>query len=177
MRFAGGVDKDPRTYNSPSSAETSCVVVGEGPLPQHYISVFERSEQGADGAVHTLSPLSEHVDPLTYPLLHVAATLGHSIALRGKPPAHAPAATASHISTCDFYAHRCKQRYAAGDNIVGLPHAGGRLFQQYMCDLYAKVESERLRWVVNNQSLLRRETLPARSCRLSGNSRRRLRNA
>ena len=34
LRFAGGVDKDLRTYNSPSSAEISCVVVGEGPLPR-----------------------------------------------------------------------------------------------------------------------------------------------
>ena len=38
-------------------------------------------------------------------------------------------------------------------------NAGGRLFQQYLCDAYAKIESERLRWVLQNQSMLRRETL------------------
>ena len=28
LRFAGGKDKDPRTYNKPSSAEVSCIIVG-----------------------------------------------------------------------------------------------------------------------------------------------------
>ena len=42
LRFAGGVDKYPRTYNKPTSAEVSCVVVGNGPLPEHFVSVYER---------------------------------------------------------------------------------------------------------------------------------------
>eukprot|EP00959_Pyramimonas_sp_CCMP1952_P186835 3906938-Pyramimonas_sp.AAC.1 len=41
-RFAGGVDKDPRTYNRPSSAEVSCVIVGGGPLPDRFIAIYDR---------------------------------------------------------------------------------------------------------------------------------------
>ena len=42
LRFSGAKDQNPKTYNAPSSAEVSCVVVGEGPLPKHFISVYER---------------------------------------------------------------------------------------------------------------------------------------
>lgn len=62
LRFAGGVDKDPRTYAAPTSAEVSCAVVGEGPLPPHFISVYEKSDDLAKGTTHELSALSEHVD-------------------------------------------------------------------------------------------------------------------
>ena len=71
LRFAGGQDRDPRTYSAPSSAEISCAIVGEGCLPKHFISVYERSDDASYGTTHELSPLSEHVDPLTYPLIHV----------------------------------------------------------------------------------------------------------
>ena len=157
LRFAGGVDSNPKMYNSPGSSEASCVMVGEGPLPPHYTSVFDRSSEDREGSIHTLLALSEHVDPLTYPLLHVAGTLGHSTALIGCPASSTIASRPTRISTCDFYAHRCMQRYAADDGIVELPHAGGRLFQQYICDAYTKVESQRLNWVSQNQATLPKE--------------------
>ena len=62
LRFAGGVDKDPRTYAAPTSAEVSCAVVGEGPLPPHFISVYEKTDVPGAGSTHELSALSEHVD-------------------------------------------------------------------------------------------------------------------
>ena len=70
LRFAGGEHNDPRTYNKPSAAEVSCTVVGEGPLPRHFVSIYEPADSGG-GSTHSLSYLSEHVDPLTYPLVHV----------------------------------------------------------------------------------------------------------
>eukprot|EP00973_Karenia_brevis_P073502 10213268-Karenia_brevis.AAC.1 len=86
MRLAGGTDKDPRTYNLPASAEISCVVVGQGPFPSNFISVYERKDEDARGSTHEISYLSEHVDPLTYPLLHVDGTLGYSTALQTTVP-------------------------------------------------------------------------------------------
>ncbi len=49
LRFAGGSEGHPRLYNSPSAVEMACVVVGEGPLPQHYVSIFERPDEGFQG--------------------------------------------------------------------------------------------------------------------------------
>lgn len=132
LRSAGAVDKDPRTYNKPTSAEISCAVVGDGPLPEHFISIYERADDG--GSTHTLSPLSEHVDPLAYPLLHVDGTLGYSTALLDREW--------NTISTCDFYCHRIMQRCRSDSGYVGLPLGGGRLFQQYVVDAYVKVETD-----------------------------------
>lgn len=81
LRFSSGCDKDPRTYSLPSSAEVACVAAGEGPLPEHFVSVYERSDTGSVGTTHKLSYLSEHIDPLVYSLMHVDSTLGYSTAL------------------------------------------------------------------------------------------------
>ena len=40
-----------------------------------------------------------------------------------------------------------------------LPHNAGRLFQQYLVDSYANIESQRLDWVRANQGKLRLDTL------------------
>ena len=45
------------------------------------------------------------------------------------------------------------------DEVSRMPHAGGRLFQQYVVDAYCKIEAQRLDWVEKNQDKLRTETL------------------
>ena len=163
LRFSGGVEKDPRRYNAPTSAEIACTVVGEGPLPRHFISVYERADEGS-GSTHELSYLSEHVDPLTYPLIHTNGDLGYSNALHAPSAAStkntsAGSSTSRHISMREFYAHRLCQRYSCDSGIVELPHAAGRLFQQYVVDAYVKLESQRLDWVLANQEKLRVDSL------------------
>ncbi len=39
-----------------------------------------------------------------------------------------------------------------------LPHACGPLFQQYVCDVYSRVEAARLQWCRVNQDTLRADT-------------------
>ena len=63
------------------------------------------------------------------------------------------------ISMAQFYAYRIMQRRHAAGSSIELPHAVGRLFQQYIVDSYAKVESMRLDWIQNNQNALRLESL------------------
>ena len=63
------------------------------------------------------------------------------------------------IQMTEFYAHRLMQRHLARSGTVEMPHAGGRLFQQYLVDAYTKVEAMRLDWVTRNQQRLRTETL------------------
>ena len=163
LRFSGGVAKDPRTYNKPSAAEVSCTVVGNGPLPPHFISVYERAAEGY-GSTHELSYLSEHVDPLTYPIVHFQGDLGYSHALHAASETNIDAETSdsqktSHVTLREFYAHRLMQRYCHDSGVVELPHACGRLFQQYLVDAYVKLESQRLDWVLQNQTKLRVDTL------------------
>jgi hypothetical protein len=40
----------------------------------------------------------------------------------------------------------------------GLPHSGGLLFQQWLCDAYSRAEAQRLAWVLMRQNELRAET-------------------
>ena len=61
------------------------MVVGEGTLPEHFVSVYDRSSTQEHSGIHKLSYLSEHVDPLTYPLIHVDGGLGYSCALQTLP--------------------------------------------------------------------------------------------
>ena len=159
LRFSGGSDKDPRTYSLPSSAEVACVVTGEGPLPEHFVSVYERSDTDSVGSTHQLSYLSEHIDPLVYPLVHVDGILGYSTALHVPIPADTAVSFGRKISMAQFYAFRIMQRYRADSASVEMPHGVGRLFQQYIVDAYAKVESMRLEWIQKNQGALRLESL------------------
>ena len=57
------------------------------------------------------------------------------------------------ITAMQFYCHRLVLR----DANRTLPHAGGLLFQQYVCDMYSKAEAQRLAWVQLNQEQLRAE--------------------
>ena len=163
LRLSGGVEKDPRRYNAPSSAEIACTVVGEGPLPPHFISVYDRADDGS-GSTHQLSYLSEHVDPLTYPLIHTHGDLGYSNALHSTVLAadtgkSTKSSQGRHISLREFYSHKLFQRYSSSAGIVELPHACGRLFQQYLVDAYVKLESQRIDWVLANQEKLRVDSL------------------
>eukprot|EP00973_Karenia_brevis_P035849 4947202-Karenia_brevis.AAC.1 len=40
-----------------------------------------------------------------------------------------------------------------------MPHAGGRLFQQWCVDVFTRIEGERIDWCRRNQPLLRCDTL------------------
>ena len=43
-------------------------------------------------------------------------------------------------------------------NEPSLPHSGGILFQQRVCDAYNRAEAQRLAWVSMNQDKLRADT-------------------
>ncbi len=111
------------------------------------------------GDTHALTFLSEHVDPLTYPLVHVRGELGHSTALAASCETTSRKAQECRISRGAFACHRICTRRPPSEHVVELPQGSGRLFLQYLVDAYARVEWERLRWVLKNQQKLRVETL------------------
>ena len=43
-------------------------------------------------------------------------------------------------------------------NEPNLPHSGGILFQQWVCNAYSRAEAQRLAWVSMNQDKLRADT-------------------
>ena len=164
---------DPRRYNKPSSREVAVVFVGNGPVSDHFVNIYPRrtvtnQDGSVAGDVQRLSYLAEHTDPLTYPLVHVAGTLGWSTNLEYCAEHLPREAKQLRITLAEFYAYRLVTRALPSSRNVELPHAAGRLFQQWIVDAYAKLESTRLDWVVRNQAKFRIETLQGLADHVAG---------
>ena len=154
LRFRSGDTPDPRRYNEPSARDIAAVFTGDRPPSRREISVYSRTSAGA-GDTHDVSYLNEHVDPMTYPLLFPAGDKGWCPELQIAGTEHEPPNPKNKLGACDFYA----QKLMVQDHTSRMPHAGGRLFQQYVVDAYCKIEAQRLDWVDKNQDKLRTETL------------------
>ena len=151
MRFSSDAARDPRRYNQPAVEEVAAVFVGaDGGPPTHKdIVVYPRGQEK-----HRVSELHACVDPMSYILLFPRGYPdGWSPDLKHCSDHLSPQAKRTRLTTLQFYAHRLMRRKDASI----LPHAGGRLFQQYCVDAYCKAEGQRLHWCRNNQELLRSE--------------------
>ena len=95
---------------------------------------------------------------MTYPLLFPAGERGWCPELQVAGATTEPPSQKNKLGACDVYA----QKIMVQDEVPRMPHAGGRLFQQYVVDAYCKIEAQRLDWVEKNQDKLRTETLQGR---------------
>ena len=108
---------------------------------------------------------SEHVDPLAYPLLFPYGEGGWHPELRREGR---QVAAYNRLTPMQFYAYRLMLRdYEPLDDEdedkwpctePTLPHSGGYLFQQWLCDVYSRAEAQRLSWVLLRQEELRADT-------------------
>jgi len=186
FRFKTGVSPDPRRYNTPRAADVAVVYEGETPPTNRVISVYPRPQEG-QSELHRPSELSDHLDPMTYPILFPDGQPGWHPQLRFQSTGRG---YRTKISMAEFYTYRLMTRDAPSDKTpqhydmrrrvvvswdgsvdaelapapVGccrsaMPHAGGRLFQQWLVDVFTRIEGERVDWCRRNQPLLRCETL------------------
>ena len=96
-------------------------------------------------------------DPVGYPLLYPKGDYGFELYAEKDD-------NGKKLSTLNFYQYRLMVRedgeYVVNRHerdYVSLLHRGSRCFQEFLCDLWSKVEGERLRWISKNQSQLRAE--------------------
>ena len=152
LGFAASVDVDKsvsvdkRRYNHQQTREPAVVFGGKDGVPptNRDIVIWPKEEK-----VFRVSELNEHVDPLSYPLLFPWGDLGWTPQLRHHEDKRTK--TYQRLTSMQFYSHRLMIRNPK----CLLPHAGGLLFQQYVCDMYSKAEAQRLAWVRMNQQTLR----------------------
>jgi hypothetical protein len=105
-------------------------------------------------AKRRVSELHSCVDPVSYVLLFPRGMPhGWSPNLTHSSQPGAQTAVRTRLTALQYYAHRLMRREGASI----LPHATGRLFQQYCVDAYCKAEGQRLHWCRNNQDKLRTE--------------------
>ncbi|XP_061993411.1 uncharacterized protein LOC133711277 [Rosa rugosa] len=124
------------------------------PFVHHFRSLGQREdllncrliirEQPSNQRQYSL-PSASQVAAIIYPLLLPYGIYGWDINSHdenGRP-----------MSCCDYYAYMLQMRPSDENPLL----RGGRLLQQYVVDNYMKIESQKLRWLRNNQDTIRKE--------------------
>lgn len=143
---------DLRRYNVPTVQEIAVIIPGDHTLPVNPRDIILHQREGNLQFIH-----DHHraYAPLHYVLLFPYGTTGWTYGL----PVHANPDRAianresheRHITQVQFYSYRLHTRQHEYPTL----QFGGRLFQQYVCDMWVSTDQSRLRWVETHQSQLR----------------------
>ncbi|XP_044597781.1 uncharacterized protein LOC123274285, partial [Cotesia glomerata] len=135
-----------RRFNAPMASEVAAVIVGTE-ITKRDIVITKR-----DQTKQRVAETHRSYDALQYPILFPRAEDGYHLELYQTNPTTS-AVTLKRVSCMDFYAYRIMIRDNQSNHILKCR----QLFQQFIVDMYAKVESERLNFIRYNQSKLRAE--------------------
>ena len=140
--------KDSRRYNLPTSSEISVIIPGSNAKEpsKRDIVLYSRSTHHPEG--HNIIHINEthtNYDSLHYVLLFPYGEDGWHINIKHDD-------NKRKMSAMEFYSHRLMQR--SDFNII---LKSGRLLHQYIVDMYAKIEQERLNYCFFHQHELRCE--------------------
>ncbi|XP_063912265.1 uncharacterized protein LOC135129114 [Zophobas morio] len=145
-------DRKPATahtgrYNAQTTSEVALVIVGQQ---------FDKRDivlQNHDNKLHRISELHRSYDALQYPLLFCYGEDGYFIDI----PQYDPKTKTSlqkTISALNFYSYRIMVREEDENRLLYYR----TLFSQYLVDMYAKIETERLNYIRYNQAYLRADS-------------------
>lgn len=125
-----------RTYNLPTGSEVAALLPED--KPGEYDVIVNHK---ADG-LKRISQLHRSYDPLQYVVMFPFGTDGYHLGLKKM--------SGKSLSPSEFYSYRIQARESF--NII---LRSKRLFQQYLVDQAAKVENERMKWVLLNQKSIK----------------------
>jgi len=136
--------QDHRRYNAPTATEVAIIFEadadGSPPLNRD-IRIYPRG-----GHYQQISILNPNLDPMVYPLFFVHGEKGWSEGLTKNN-------STGNVTHLQFYAYRIAIR----NEFNPILH-GGKLFQQFVVDVYVRIEANRLNWIKFNQKKLRAES-------------------
>ena len=154
-----------RRYNKPTQLEPAVVFLGKDgkPSSNRDIAVWPRDPQTN---TYRIPSTSEHIEGLAYPLLFPFGDLGWHPELEHKGR---QTAVYHRVTPNQFWSFRLMIRdYEAkpddADDVSwphdqpSLPHSGGVLFQQWLCDVWSRTEAQRLNYFEMHQEDLRADT-------------------
>ena len=157
---------DPRTYNKPKVFEPAVIFESKDgvPKPNRDIVVWPHDPELK---AYRISNQSMHVDPMAYPFLFPYGELGWGPTLKHEGERKTEKYT--RLTGIEFWSYRLMIRDADVDESdpqmdpwpydqISLPHSGGLLFQQWLCDIFSRTEAQRLAWVLTNQETLRADS-------------------
>lgn len=146
FRILADPSADLKRYNPPSVNELAVILPGEDTHAMNPRDIILHQREG------TLQFIHDHhraYIPLHYVLLFPFGTSGWTYGLPLTPDADS--AQHKYITQTQYYSYRLHIR----DGEFPILQYGGRLYQQYICDVWISTDQNRLRWVENNQPHLR----------------------
>ncbi|KIH47497.1 hypothetical protein ANCDUO_22443 [Ancylostoma duodenale] len=132
-----------RRFNAPTVNEVAVVMVGEH--ERRDIVIQRRSE-----VLQRISETHRSYDSLQYPLMFWEGEDGYHFNIMRVDPSTGCSVNRK-VMAMDFYAYRIMLRTTSTNHILNCR----QLFQQFIVDIYAKIESERLLYIRLNQKKLR----------------------
>ncbi|XP_067120500.1 uncharacterized protein, partial [Centruroides vittatus] len=134
-------------FNAPSADEVALVILGQS---------FEKRDiliQSSDNNLVRIPKTHRSYDALQYSLLFCYGEDGYCVNIPQVDPVSKLPVTKT-VSASDFYAYRIMVRENSQNRILYYK----KLFNQFLVDMYAKIETERLGYIRRNQTRLRVET-------------------
>lgn len=138
------VGEHQRRFNAPSTNEIAILLVGDV-SNKRAIQLQKKN----NGELQYISETNRSYDTLQYPIIFCRGEDGYFCFLkRINPTTKLP--TNKNVSAMEFYSYRIMFRN--NDNLI---IRCCQLFNQFLVDMYAKIESERLAYIRHNQAALR----------------------
>ncbi|XP_028301369.1 uncharacterized protein LOC114462606 [Gouania willdenowi] len=122
------------------SLDSDVAVIAPGTTPTEQFGKLAVNLNLRGGHLHKIDAIHPAYDPLSYVLLLPQGSQGYHTELIGVTPTN-------------FYQFHLQVRNT--DRHFNLLHRGGKLTQQYVCDMMAKIESHRLNWIRQNQKSIK----------------------
>ena len=142
LRLTINQNNDCRRYNLPTSDEVAAVIPGDGTQVSASRDIVLYKQ---DGSLQRVNEGSAMYESLQYPLFFIYGEDGYHYDLDMSPDNH------KRLSRTDYAAYRIQQR----EPDFSLLLRGGRLFQQYLVDMWAAADQNRLNYLRFHQSDIR----------------------
>lgn len=161
IRVVADSSADAGRYNVPVVNEVAIVLPGD---QSHSVPPRDIVLHLRDGDLQFIHDHHPAYIPLHYVLLFPYGTPGWTYGLSLRPVQDqreenddedvletVDVGNEKHVTQAMFYSYRLHTR----DNQFPIIHYGGRLFQQFVCDVWVSTDQNRLRWIENHQPQLR----------------------
>uniref|UniRef100_A0A803N7J8 ATP-dependent DNA helicase n=1 Tax=Chenopodium quinoa TaxID=63459 RepID=A0A803N7J8_CHEQI len=130
-------------YCLPTASQVAAMIVGGEEVAN--LNPRDILVQSTSGQLMTVLDTAGYYDPLQYPLLFPYGSYGWSINSLDNNGRTIPCRA--------FYAYIIQVRQC----VISIILMAGRLFQQFIVDMFVKIEANKLRWIQDNQNTIRAE--------------------
>jgi Helitron helicase-like domain at N-terminus len=150
IRILADPSTDLRRYNAPTVDEIAVILPGNQDRAMNPRDIILHPRCG--GGMEFIHDHHAGYAPLHYVLLFPYGTDGwtYGIQLHVATPPNRPEHE-KHVTQVQYYSYRLHTR----EDEFPIIQCGGRLFQQWICDMWVSTDQNRLRWVETHQPELR----------------------